>query len=160
MIAQEVHVVEPPRGAPATEPTEVEFRSYNEQTDKGVVFAPWARQIRAEQPFGKMDPKEFERHKETVIASLVDRCKPVMAAPPGEKYQVYGWCCAERREDRNILYFVYIRGVFRRFGIGTALMKMVFPKLGIDRLYFTHKTAAVKHFMDRWNAVWDPYSAR
>ena len=159
MIAQAVQLVEPPRGAAATEPTEVMFRAYNEATDKGVVYAPWTRQIRHMQPFDKMGPDEFDEHKEEVITKLIDRCKPTMAAPPGETYQIYGWVCGEHRDQKQILHFVYVRGVFRRFGIGNALMRLLFPSLGSERLYFTYKTVAIKHFMDRWDAIWNPYYA-
>jgi len=156
-----IHHITPPKGSAASpgEVVQVVFRQYDPKGDRGVVLAPWVRQIRAMKPFDKMDSTDFQRHKDRVIEPLIERCTPVVAAHPDASDQVFGWVCGAMDGQDQVLHFIYVRGAFRRFGIGTALMKTQFPGLGTRPLYYTHRTAAMKHFADRWNARWDPYRA-
>jgi hypothetical protein len=156
-----VHHITPPLGSAAApgEVVQVVFRAFEPKEDRGVVLANWVRQIRAMKPFDRMDPSEFQRHKDCVIEPIVARCTPVMAAHPDDTNQVFGWVCGEVKDYDQILHFIYVRGVFRRFGFGNALMRVQFPALGKRPLYYTHRTNAMKHFVDKWQAKWDPYRA-
>ena len=156
-----VHHITPPQGSQAApgDVVQVTYRKFDADMYRGIVIAPWVRQIRSMKPFDKMPPDDFKRHKDMVIGGLIDRCSPVMACHPDASDQVFGWVCGELQGEDQVLHFCYVRSAFRRFGIGNALMRRCFPKLGEDPLYFTHRTPAMKHFMDKWRARWDPYRA-
>jgi GNAT superfamily N-acetyltransferase len=134
-------------------------RAYKGQDDDGVIYNPWCHQIRKSPPFDGWEPEAFAEHKRSVIEPLVERCKPVFACDPEHEDHVYGWVCSEVAEEKQILHFVYVKGVFRNNGIGTALMKFAFPGFGKNErpLYYTHQTRAIRHLNAKWRTIWNPY---
>lgn len=133
---------------------------HNRADDEGVILGPWRSQIKGLPPFFRMPKTEFDDHMSDVVEATLDRCGATMATHPDHDDQVFGWVCGEMIDDKQVLHFAYVRGVFRNHGIGGYLLRLAFPKLKQEPLYFTHMTRAMKHYEKKWNTVYQPYLAR
>ena len=83
------------------------------------------------------------------INLAVARSTVLVAYFPEVPDEVLGWACIE--EAPEVLHYVYVKGVYRRMGIGTGLVR------GRAR-YFTHYTdAAGTRFAAAVNVTFHPY---
>lgn len=138
-----------------------EHRPYDAATDQGLVMSSWSKHIRRREPFRAMDGPEFRRHVRRVLGHLVERARPIMACEPGHPEQVYGWICAELLDDGDdqmqVLHMLYVRRPWRRWRIGTRLLRGAFPDVGERPIYCTHPSGGARHLAKRWKLRPDPY---
>lgn len=126
--------------------------------DMTQIAAHSSRHIKRLSPFREMNTPEFGRHMSGVVAPLIARCPPLIACCPEDVTQLYGWICAEKADQ--VLHFLYVRQTWRMGGIGTTLLRCIFPDLGARTIYVTHPSRAMKFHVERWRLKYNPYLAR
>jgi ribosomal protein S18 acetylase RimI-like enzyme len=112
---------------------------------KSFRDSPYAGVIRNDQYFGQM---------KLLIGGLIARGAKVLCAAVGDR--VVGWVCYEHKQDSAALHYVYVKGTFRRQGLGRELVHRA--DLG-DRFFYTHRTHYAKHVVPK-TAVHVPEVAR
>jgi len=108
-----------------------------------------------------MSKEEFWAYKRAVIEPLIERCGVLVAANPDHLDQVYGWCCAEVREDgRRVLHGIYVRHPFRGFKVATELLNRTLPGWE-EGMFHTHPSIAMERGLSRkWGSKYAPNLVR
>lgn len=135
-------------------------RALRRPLDDSVLFASWCNSIRSLPPFNRFDESAFRIHRER-LESIVERCGALVAydqESPDDCNLVYGWAVGEEIEGRNVLHYVYVKGVFRKHGIASRLLRYLFPHLGKDDLWLTHEGKTFHHLKNKWRLRLDPYA--
>jgi GNAT superfamily N-acetyltransferase len=132
-----------------------------DDNDTPLVFASWMRQIRKLPPFTSFGRDEFQRHR-YLVDRLVADFPPLLACDPEAPGVVYGFACAELREQAEgdalqVLHFVYVRNTWRGLGIGETLVRHTLPRLKTDPVFLTHPGKAVPHLKEKWKLCFNPY---
>ena len=96
------------------------------------------------------------------VKALLSSTATVVACDPVKDDIVYGFACGETGKYLGVeaptLHYVWVRNKFRRHGLGTALVRTMFPKDG--PLIYTHITKAVQYakLKKKWHlSEYDPY---
>lgn len=112
-------------------------------------------------PFSEMSENAVAKYSKRVEALLATAIT-VVACDPVNDDVIYGFACGESGSYLGVesptLHYVMVRHNFREHGIGTRLVRTIFPD-GAPLIY-THITKAIHHanLKSKWNLVeFDPY---
>lgn len=134
------------------------LRPYRGTPDDPLIFSTWCGQIRRFQPFSGMNGEQFDHYRARVLEPLVARCGVLFAASTTEPdVHVYGWACGEHRDETQVLHMLYVRSPFRRHGIATTLLRVMFPAFKRKPLHYTHRAKATRYREAGWLGVYDHY---
>jgi GNAT superfamily N-acetyltransferase len=130
-------------------------------SDRNYIVKSWVRSMSGQFPYSRMSAKGVNKYAKRVSA-LLDTGVTVVACDPENDDVVYGFACGESGEYLGVesptLHFVWVRKPFRRNGIGTSLVRTIFP--AGEPLIYTHITKDIHHanLEEAWNLVeFDPY---
>jgi len=129
--------------------------------DKNYIIKSWVRSMRGQFPYSKMSSgaiRKYAKRVEALIATTIT----LVACDPEDGDVVYGFVCGESGRYLGVesptLHYVWVRKQFRQNGIGTALVRTIFPNS--EPLTYTHITKAVHYanLEEKWNLRnFDPY---
>lgn len=112
-------------------------------------------------PFSEMSDNAIAKYSQRVSA-LLDTAVTVVACDPENDDVIYGFACGEGGAylgvDSPTLHYVMVRHPFRRRGIGTMMVRALFPQA--VPIIYTHITKAIHNanLKARWNLYeYDPY---
>lgn len=126
--------------------------------DHAFVYATWLRAMKQGSMFGASisAPVFFEMHHHAIERLLKRGAMVTVAHPAGEPDTIIGYIVDERAKDVAILHWVYVKGGFRRMGVGEALLAAV----GLDNhtpFVFTQATRLGEVLAKRRQATYVPY---
>jgi hypothetical protein len=120
--------------------------------DLGFIFSTWLKHYKQHSHLTRdVTNKVFFVRYHRIIERLLARSLTVVAHPDGKPSVILGYSVMEP----PIIHWVYVKGPWRRFGIGRLLL----GGQNLDGCTFTHWTNDIEAFRGRWpNAVYDPYA--
>ena len=136
----------------------------------GFVYDSWTRAVARDsiwQPLvGKrgvartpVPPSLSLYYHDITLKKLLPKCTLLGACDPDDLDVILGYVCyesARRKRDPYVLHFVYVKGGFRRLGIGSRLLR----EAGIDLLEDVVVSHRTEHLYKCWPEVkwlWNPY---
>ena len=92
------------------------------QEDLPFVFATWLRNYYAGSLFAKRIPKNvfFKSHHQILERLMQRGAKALVAALPEDPDTIIGYVVFETKPE--VIHFAYVKGPFRRMGIGRELL--------------------------------------
>lgn len=103
--------------------------------DLNFIYATWLESFRYDSYFGKSHRNTiFFNDYRKVVDRLLDRSSVLVACVKDEPGTILGYLVHEPDQ----LHYVFVKGAFRRLGIGRGLFDKAFP--GQHVIEFTHKT--------------------
>jgi len=125
-----------------------------QETDKPLVYSSWLRSFRE---VSTSIPKEIYFKNQTKLIDKIFECSTVWVACNSEdSEQLFGYVVHQLAPgDISVVHYIYVKHPYRRFGIGSSLMK---PFIGNDLPnIITHNGRSLPEVVDKWNLVYDPY---
>lgn len=134
------------------------FRRYREECDAPLVFNSWCSGVRGKYPLSNVDSGSFkEFHRLVLLESLVERCGVRIACSVEDRDFVFGWCVSELVGDTYVVHFVYVKEIFRGFGIAKSLLMDNEEYRESRKSFFTFKTPSSSMVKKVIDAKYDPY---
>lgn len=99
----------------------VRLRAASEE-DINFIFSSWLKSYRqsdATKPFS--DEIYFEGQRK-LITQILMHSKAIMAVSVDDPSHIYGWVCFEPHSPFPVLHYVYVKHVYRTFGVGRMLL--------------------------------------
>jgi len=116
--------------------------------DKNRILSDWGHTNRsAEKDLRWVSRSAYDRHHANLEA-LLHTADVYVACDQEKDSVIYGWIVADVEFDT--LHMAFVRYDFRRNGIGTTLLRHVFPDESRG-LSYTHRTKDIKLVKDAWN---------
>jgi GNAT superfamily N-acetyltransferase len=144
---------QPPRPAPSPpSPSGASIAIVLRPVDDGdvpLVYATWLNNYRhGSKQASRMEHHAYFAHQRSVIDRLMlrDDTRFTCAADPDEPRRVYGWISYTTAGDVPVVHYLYVKNLYRRFGIARALARSASI---VDEAVYTHLTAAGKALADR-----------
>src|SRR5690349_7490122 len=121
-------------------------------SDHAFVYATWLQSFRSLSDFAKPIPKDiYFPHQHDRIERLLKRAKLEVAIPAGESdrlHTILGYAVT----DGALLHWLYVKGNWRRMGIGSELLR------GKELREFTHWTYDFDHIATKQPQLkYNPY---
>lgn len=123
--------------------------SIREATDADLRFchSSWHTDFWKTHAHKHISREVYDLSMDRRIDRLVQRSRVLVAFFPEVPDEVLGWSCLEV----DTLHYVYVKGVYRRTGIGTGLVR------GLAKWY-THPTDREgRAFMERQSLLYNPF---
>lgn len=118
--------------------------------DRPFIYQTWLRTFKHSAiPRIQCDGRIYFEGQTKLIASLLLRSNVLVACDPEYPSVVYGYCVQEGRT----LHWVYVKRVFRRFGVARALL---FTSGLFQCSEYSHKTKDAQYVVG--SAVYNPYA--
>lgn len=135
---------------------EILIREPNEN-DINFVMNSYLKSLGNQKPYSLLDCNYFNASAHLLANKIMTLSSVLIACQPEDQNQIYGWISADR--NNRILFWVYVKNVYRNAGIGTLLMKSVFNEIGkvAPKIKCAHWTASIHWQEENWNLVFDSY---
>jgi ribosomal protein S18 acetylase RimI-like enzyme len=116
-------------------------------TDLNFILGTWMESYFFFMP--SRPPKHiFAKEHSLLINKHLPHCDCLIACAEDDENQILGYIITEK----EILHYIYVKGMFRKLGIGSKLMS----KLNSEVVH-THYTQPIKHFSHRYKLIYNPY---
>ena len=93
----------------------------------------------------------YAREHSLLINKHLPHCDCVIACAEDDANQILGYVITEH----DLLHYIYVKGPFRKLGIGHKLMSSAFPN--VSGIVHTHYTQPIKHFSHKYKLTYNPY---
>lgn len=115
--------------------------------DIRLIHSSWHTSYWANHAKKRIDREVYKSFQDSRINYLLTFCPVLVAYFEEVPDEILGWACY----SRDTLHYIYVRGSYRRRGIGSGLVPS-----GLK--YYTHATDTVGgKFMAHHNLVFNPY---
>jgi hypothetical protein len=152
-------IMEQEKVSGATTKTEIEFRDMCE-LDKPFIYSTWLKNYKSTSLHAKkINDSVFFKNHHDLITRIMNKPGTVVTVAHAHRDpdNIYGYLAYETIEGKDVVHYVYVKGVYQRLGIAKAL----FSYEGIDPkdMVWTHETYPASSLRDsyRIDGVYDPY---
>lgn len=126
------------------------------------VFDAWSNSFRKSPWAGCIPNHLYDQVSRETARTILDRGAVVLVAVTPidgqEGRRVMGFVVVE--PNRNVLHFLYVKEMYRRLGIGRALLEAATAEFDPELDYtYTHRTKASTRFLGE-RFAWNPVPAR
>lgn len=121
--------------------------------DTPFILNSWLKRYRDAVHPRLISDKAYYEVQHAVIRKILAApgLKVLVACDKEDANHIYGYCVAETlAEGWDIVHWVYVKGPFRRFGIGKTLIKDA--TAGTQKVHYSHRTKLVD-LLDRDHAA-------
>lgn len=143
----------------------IQLRSKRDD-DRGFIYKNWLRSYRDSE--GWVSNTVYYWHQHRIIDRLWNDPGVVwlVAVSQADPTHIYGFLCGEQTDAGFVVHYVYVRQVFRRKGVATALVCALQGQLdpgqaeSLDTFSATHLTVAARNIMRGKYAnlmIYNPY---
>jgi len=101
-------------------------------------------------------------YHDIILKKILNNCTLLVACDPDDPDVIWGYVAFDR--ENPVLHFVYVKGAFRRMGIGTRLMEEAFERCNGCWAQIADHPVVVSHrtesLFKAWPSVkwrWNPY---
>jgi GNAT superfamily N-acetyltransferase len=121
--------------------------------DDNFILSSWAQSYRHNPMYGAM-PVDlyFSRYRKFTL-SVLERSYAIVACDPSDPDVVFGYCVYRFIGDIPVVSYVYVKQVFRRFGLASKLLNQVSTETKIT----TAMMPKLEAWARRMNCVFDPF---
>lgn len=96
----------------------------------------------------------YDRFQRELIERLLKASTVLVACNSESPSQLFGYVVAQRRGAVVVLHYVYVKQIFRHFGIAAALLSHVGAQ---GRCQYTHRTKKGESLARKLGAHFNPY---
>lgn len=108
------------------------IRNYT-PTDAPFVSQAWIDAFRcSSNRMKRIEPTVFNRFCHKMVRRILQRAEVRIASPPNDGITIYGFAVLEPKASPLFLHMVFVRKVWRKLGIGKALLKGINLGEGAD----------------------------
>lgn len=137
--------------------TQVRLRPATE-ADVPFIFNSWLRCYRHSQNTrGAENPVYFAQHHK-VLEGLCKQAEIIVACNSEDISQIYGYVCHEKVDDVPVMHFIYVKEIYRKFGVSNLLLET----LNISKdtpFFYTHRTFISESLEKKFRMIYNPYLA-
>lgn len=129
-------------------------------TDVPFIFNSWLKCYRhSPNTKGCENPVYFAQHHK-VLEGLCKRAAITIACNQNDISQIYGYICNERIENILCIHFLYVKEIYRKFGIAKILAESAGFKADTPSFY-THRTFVSESLEKKFERllIYNPYLA-
>lgn len=124
--------------------------------DERLILSSWLESFRDCSRTANLVPKPFYFPlQREVSTALLRRGEVLVACNPMDADQIFGWAVVERIARKPVLHYVYVKQLFRRMGIASALLNAADCVGG----FYTHHTVHAPAISRRFRLTLNPYLA-
>lgn len=128
------------------------------EADVPFIFNSWLRCYRhSRNTQGCENPVYFAQHH-ILIEGLCKRANILIACDEKNPAEIYGYICSETIEDVMVIHFMYIKEMYRKFGVGSFLAETAGFKKDAP-IFYTHRTFNAQDLEKKFALVYNPYLA-
>lgn len=110
-------------------------------------------------PLSKMNRRDYYACQSALMDSILENpeTEVLVSCWDDDENLITGWVCGA--PSRRLLHFIYVKGLYRREGVGTALMARFFGHVGQGAapVVVTHWTRCVPFYEKKWGLTYNPY---
>lgn len=140
----------------------VPYRVRAYRGESAFVAATWLRSYQSAPFPRKVDSDDYYHAQARLVRKLIDR-STVLIAQHADLPDVYlGHVVGERDERGIVLHYLYVKGDYRRIGVGRALWTGLFDSLrrrDSDVVRYTHSRSPFSEIAARQGWTHNPYLA-
>jgi hypothetical protein len=128
------------------------------ESDVPFIFNSWLKCYRhSHNTRGCENPVYFAQHH-VLLEGLCKRSNIVMACNENDISQIYGYVCSEMVENVLVVHFIYVKEMYRKFGVAAMLAEAVGFKKDAP-VFYTHRTYSSEGLEKKFAMVYNPYLA-
>ena len=128
---------------------DITYRLYKDE-DKGFVFSSYLKSFRDEV---KMGTSNYYKQQHSKFEELMDKATCLIAVHPVNQNDIFGWALVSKGDKEAIIHYVYVKRIYRNFGIGTGLLSQ-FGLHWKENIVFTdHMTKASRFLQKIYNTI-------
>lgn len=143
-----------------------------EQKDLPFIFSSWlkflstrfdyqtvnhkgemSRKIFVGSPFCNMDKDLFYFRMNPYLQKIFDISTCTVAFEESDPESILGYCIHRYEGEITVISFIYVQGLFRRFGIATKLLE----EIKTDSVVVTLTNERINHRRQKAGFVYDPF---
>lgn len=128
------------------------------EADVPFIFNSWLKCYRhSNNTRGCENPVYFAQHH-ILLEGLCKRARIMIACNENDIAQIYGYVCSETVEDVLVIHFLYVKEMYRKFGVAAILA----ADAGFKReapVFYTHRTFSSETLEKKFAMVYNPYLA-
>ena len=101
-------------------------------------------------------------YHDIVLKKILNKCTLLVACDPDDPDVIWGYVAFD--QENPVLHFVYVKGAFRKMGIGTRLMDEAFKRcdgcwsqIGDHPVVVSHRTESLFKAWPNVKWRWNPY---
>lgn len=135
--------------------TQVRLRPATEG-DVPFIFNSWLRCYRHSQNTrGCENPVYFAQHHK-LLEGLCKQSEVIIACNVEDVTQIYGYIAHEKVEDVDVVHFLYIKEIYRKFGVANMLLDAVKITKSTP-VFYTHRTFISESLEKKFTMIYNPY---
>lgn len=126
--------------------------------DINFVLHSWLKRYRDAISARLVTDRVYYEKQHAVIRAILGKpgLKISVACDLTDENLIYGYCVGEQlTEDWVIVHWTYVKGPFRKFLVGTALLKDVIGSA--TNIHYSHRTHLVEFLDKNKQAKWNPF---
>lgn len=135
------------------------FRDYR-QEDGGFVYPTLLRSYKFKNPIANNAPEsDYGRNLDKWLKLSAKKSTRLVIACDDEcEDLIIGFILCNPAD--KVIYYTYVKAAFRGAGVASALFGHCGLDPKIETIFYTHWTADVLHFSNKWRFVYNPYMFR
>lgn len=141
---------------PPKEELPITIRSFH-VSDTNLVLSNWLKSFRNESWAASTPNDVYFPLQQKLIGQIAARSQVFVACAVDNPAEVWGWiCCEQGPEDSLIVHYVYVKEMFRKFGVGKMLLHAAGWLPGA-KIWATHSTFKSQKMARRINITHNPF---
>lgn len=141
----------------------VPYRVRPYRGESGFVAHTWLRSYASAPAVRRIEADEYYKQHARVISRLIDHSVVLLAEHREHEGLLLGHVVGERDSFGCVIHYVYVKGAYRRTGIGAALWGALLDELtirgGRGTVRFTHARNPFSEIAARQGWKYSPYPA-
>ncbi len=126
--------------------------------DIPFVMNSFLKKFRESIPIRLVTDRVYYENQHYVITQIMQApgAKLAVACDPEDENHVYGYVLSEElTPDWVLLHFCYVKGAFRKFGIGKTLITTAIAQA--SKIQYTHRLNSIKYLNKQNNWEFNPF---
>ena len=133
----------------------VKLRDATEE-DIEFIFSSWLKSYRGSLLYSKVQSSIYYPEMHKLVEKLLINFPVVIACDVNEPSTIYGWICAGEVQGVFCLHYIYVKHLYRRFGIGSMLFNHFKHDETAAGIY-THTTKVADEIAKRYGMIHHPF---
>ena len=126
------------------------------ETDQNFVKKTWINNYQRSQFAIKINPAIYKKYQSVLIENAIGDSYVLIAAHNEIEDEILGFVVVEPLQHICCVHYLFVKKSYRKFGIGTELMRQA-SLLCEDKALFYSADTAYSHFLRRFDAKYNPY---
>lgn len=121
-------------------PTQLRAATYD---DLPLIRDSWKKSFRQSYHVRGVPNEVFYRNHDLLMDMLLRRCSVLVICDREHPRHVFAWTCVEIINNDLVVHFLYVKGPYQDFGMGTEMLKSILDEEPtVRRIVYTMETKA------------------